>query len=66
MAKVDVLKRIEQVGVIPVVRATSSDEAIAVAEAIGEGGIPLLEITLTVPDAFSAAAILIPSISNGC
>src|SRR6266566_3957757 len=51
MAKVDVLKRIEQVGVIPVVRATSSDEAIAVAEAIGEGGIPLLEITLTVPDA---------------
>jgi len=58
MAKVDVLKRIEQVGVIPVVRATSSDEAIAVAEAIGEGGIPLLEITLTVPGAVGVIAEL--------
>ncbi len=58
MAKVDVLKRIEQVGVIPVVRATSSDEAIAVAEAIGEGGIPLLEITLTVPGAIGVIAEL--------
>ena len=58
MAKVDVLKRIEEVGVIPVVRATSSDEAIAVAEAIGEGGIPLLEITLTVPGAVGVIAEL--------
>jgi len=44
--------------VIPVVRATSSDEAIAVAEAIGEGGIPLLEITLTVPGAVGVIAEL--------
>ena len=43
---------------IPVVRATSSDEAIAVAEAIGEGGIPLLEITLTVPGAVGVIAEL--------
>lgn len=51
MEKVWVLKRIEEIGVIPVVRAASAEEAIAVAEVIGEGGIPILEITLTVPGA---------------
>jgi 2-dehydro-3-deoxyphosphogluconate aldolase/(4S)-4-hydroxy-2-oxoglutarate aldolase len=56
MGKAEVLKRIEEVGVIPVVRAASSDQAIAVAEAISEGGIPLLEITMTVPGAVSVIA----------
>jgi 2-dehydro-3-deoxyphosphogluconate aldolase/(4S)-4-hydroxy-2-oxoglutarate aldolase len=51
MTKDDVLKRLEEIGVIPVVRAASAEEAVAVAEAIGEGGIPVLEITLTVPGA---------------
>jgi 2-dehydro-3-deoxyphosphogluconate aldolase/(4S)-4-hydroxy-2-oxoglutarate aldolase len=51
MEKIWVLKRIEEVGVIPVVRAASAEEAIAVAEVISEGGIPILEITLTVPGA---------------
>src|SRR6266850_231431 len=58
MTKAEVLKRIEEVGVIPVVRAASSDEAIAVAEAISEGGIPLLEITMTVPGAVGVIAEL--------
>jgi 2-dehydro-3-deoxyphosphogluconate aldolase/(4S)-4-hydroxy-2-oxoglutarate aldolase len=46
-----VLDRIREVGLVPVVRATSADEAIAAVEAIREGGIPILEITLTVPGA---------------
>lgn len=58
MEKVGVLKRIEEVGVIPVVRAASAEEAIAVAEAIGEGGIAILEITLTVPGAIAVIAKL--------
>ena len=58
MEKVWVLKRIEEVGVIPVVRAASAEEAIAVAEAIGEGGIAILEITLTVPGAIAVIAKL--------
>jgi 2-dehydro-3-deoxyphosphogluconate aldolase/(4S)-4-hydroxy-2-oxoglutarate aldolase len=53
MDKRNVLERIHAVGVIPVVRAASPDEAIAVAEVIGEGGIPILEITMTVPAAVS-------------
>jgi 2-dehydro-3-deoxyphosphogluconate aldolase/(4S)-4-hydroxy-2-oxoglutarate aldolase len=51
MEKGEVLKWIEETGVIPVVRAASAEEAIYVAEAVGEGGIPILEITMTVPGA---------------
>ncbi|MDQ6653207.1 MAG: bifunctional 4-hydroxy-2-oxoglutarate aldolase/2-dehydro-3-deoxy-phosphogluconate aldolase [Acidobacteriota bacterium] len=46
-----VLKRIEEVGIIPVVRVESEEEALAVAKVIGEAGIPILEITMTVPGA---------------
>jgi 2-dehydro-3-deoxyphosphogluconate aldolase/(4S)-4-hydroxy-2-oxoglutarate aldolase len=51
MDKRNVLELLHSIGVIPVVRAASADEAIAVAEVIGEGGIPILEITMTVPGA---------------
>jgi len=58
MTKEEVLKRIEEIGVIPVVRASSAEEAVAVAEAIDEGGIPVLEITMTVPGAVAVIAEL--------
>src|ERR1700758_1582813 len=43
--------RIAEVGVVPVVRASSSREAVLAAEAVCEGGIPIVEITMTVPGA---------------
>lgn len=46
-----VVERIREVGIVPVVRATSSAEAMEAVEAIRAGGIPILEITLTVPGA---------------
>lgn len=51
MNKQDVINRIHEVGVIPVVRASSADEAIQVIDAINAGGISVLEITMTVPNA---------------
>lgn len=51
MSRVDVIKQIKETGVIPVVRATSSDEAMRAIDAIREGGISVLEITMTVPGA---------------
>ncbi len=51
MNKQEVLRRIGEVGVVPVVRASSADEAVRVVEAIREGGVPVLEITMTVPGA---------------
>jgi 2-dehydro-3-deoxyphosphogluconate aldolase / (4S)-4-hydroxy-2-oxoglutarate aldolase len=47
----NVVERIREIGLVPVVRAGSADEALAAVEAIRAGGIPILEITLTVPGA---------------
>ena len=52
------IDRIRQIGIIPVVRARSSDEALGFADAIRAGGIPILEITLTVPGAVQVIADL--------
>jgi 2-dehydro-3-deoxyphosphogluconate aldolase/(4S)-4-hydroxy-2-oxoglutarate aldolase len=49
--KTQVRTRIEQIGIIPVVRASSSREACFAAEAVNKGGIPIVEITMTVPGA---------------
>lgn len=54
--KTDVIKRIKDIGVIPVVRATSADEAMRAVDAIREGGISILEITMTVPGAIDVIA----------
>jgi 2-dehydro-3-deoxyphosphogluconate aldolase/(4S)-4-hydroxy-2-oxoglutarate aldolase len=55
---VSVVDRIREVGILPVVRAASADEALAAVEAIRAGGIPILEITLTVPGAINIIADL--------
>lgn len=49
----DVIRRIAEVGIIPVVRAATVDEAVRAVQAICAGGIPIVEITMTVPDAVS-------------
>src|SRR5438067_2246819 len=51
MKRQDVLRRIAEVGIIPVVRASSTEEAMQVIEAIRAGGVLVLEITMTVPRA---------------
>ena len=51
MGKTQVLERIKSIGVIPVVRAASEDEALRAVEAIRAGGLTILEITMTVPGA---------------
>jgi 2-dehydro-3-deoxyphosphogluconate aldolase / (4S)-4-hydroxy-2-oxoglutarate aldolase len=47
----DVILRIGEIGIVPVVRASSVDEANRAVEAICAGGIPAVEITMTVPNA---------------
>jgi 2-dehydro-3-deoxyphosphogluconate aldolase/(4S)-4-hydroxy-2-oxoglutarate aldolase len=46
-----VKNRIIEIGVVPVVRASSSKEAMNAVDAICSGGIPIAEITMTVPGA---------------
>jgi 2-dehydro-3-deoxyphosphogluconate aldolase/(4S)-4-hydroxy-2-oxoglutarate aldolase len=45
------LQEIHKVGIVPVIRAASADEAFLAVEAMEEGGIPIVEITMTVPGA---------------
>jgi 2-dehydro-3-deoxyphosphogluconate aldolase/(4S)-4-hydroxy-2-oxoglutarate aldolase len=82
MNKTDTIKRIRDTGVIPVVRATSADEAMRAIDAIREGGISVLEITMTVPGAIKvieevskrygnealvgAGTVLDPEIAEAC
>ena len=49
----EVIRKIEEIGIVPVVRASSVEEANRAVEAICAGGIPVLEITMTVPNAVS-------------
>ena len=51
MDKQKVRSRIEEIGIIPVVRASSQREAHIAAEAVCKGGIPIVEITMTCPGA---------------
>lgn len=51
MNKLEVIRQIVETGVFPVVRADSPEEALRAIEAIKRGGISILEITMTVPDA---------------
>jgi len=49
----DVVRRIGEIGIVPVVRASSVQEANRAVEAICAGGIASVEITMTVPNAVS-------------
>jgi 2-dehydro-3-deoxyphosphogluconate aldolase/(4S)-4-hydroxy-2-oxoglutarate aldolase len=62
MKKEDVLKKVYVVGVVPVVRASSAEEARQVVEAIRGGGVNVVEITMTVP----RAVRVIEQLSDEC
>src|SRR6266568_4218700 len=51
MDKQKVRDRITEIGIVPVVRASSPRDARIAADAVCEGGIPIVEITMTVPGA---------------
>jgi 2-dehydro-3-deoxyphosphogluconate aldolase/(4S)-4-hydroxy-2-oxoglutarate aldolase len=56
MTSAEVRRRIVDVGIIPVVRAASPQEARLAVEAVRAGGIPIVELTMTVPGAIGLIA----------
>ena len=58
MTKDEVCALIRNIGVIPAVRVSSGDDAHFAAETVTHGGIPIVEITLTVPGAVELIAHL--------
>ncbi|MCD7723578.1 MAG: bifunctional 2-keto-4-hydroxyglutarate aldolase/2-keto-3-deoxy-6-phosphogluconate aldolase [Clostridiales bacterium] len=51
MNKIEVLSKIQQVGIVAVVRASSVDEAEKITDACIRGGVAAIELTFTVPHA---------------
>jgi 2-dehydro-3-deoxyphosphogluconate aldolase/(4S)-4-hydroxy-2-oxoglutarate aldolase len=51
MTKAEVRARIEEIGIIPALRVSSPEQAVFGAEAVNRAGIPIAEITNTVPNA---------------
>ncbi len=58
MKRDDVRARIEEVGIIPAARLSSAEDALFAAEAVCSGGIPIMEVTMTVPGAIDVIEIL--------
>src|SRR4051794_14941196 len=58
MEKAQVISRIRALGLVPVVRTPSADDALAMAEALHAAALSNLEITLTVPGALEVISEL--------
>jgi 2-dehydro-3-deoxyphosphogluconate aldolase/(4S)-4-hydroxy-2-oxoglutarate aldolase len=61
MTKENVRARIEQVGIIPAIRLSSAPDALFAAEAVSDSGIPIMEVTMTVPGAVGVIEELVRS-----
>lgn len=59
MTKAEVRARIEELAIIPAVRAATPDDALFAAEAVSKGGLPIVELTMTVPKATELIAQLV-------
>jgi 2-dehydro-3-deoxyphosphogluconate aldolase/(4S)-4-hydroxy-2-oxoglutarate aldolase len=51
MNRKHICEQIRNIGIIPSVRVSSSEDALFAAEAVSQGGIPIVEIAMTVPGA---------------
>src|ERR1700761_2591993 len=58
MKRQDVRKLIEEIGIIPGVRVPEGRHALFAAETVNQAGIPIAEITMTVPDAIDVISQL--------
>jgi 2-dehydro-3-deoxyphosphogluconate aldolase/(4S)-4-hydroxy-2-oxoglutarate aldolase len=51
MSKKQVRERIEEIGIVPAIRVSHAEDAIFAAQTVANSGIPIAEITMTVPGA---------------
>ena len=61
MNREEVRARIEEIGIIPAVRVASTEDALFAAESVASGGIPIVELTMTVPGAIDVISHLVRS-----
>jgi 2-dehydro-3-deoxyphosphogluconate aldolase/(4S)-4-hydroxy-2-oxoglutarate aldolase len=59
MKREEVCARIREIGIIPAIRVSSAEDAHFAVEAVASGGIPIVEITLTVAGAVDLISRLV-------
>lgn len=64
MKRAEVCEFIRKVGIIPAIRVSSPEEAHFAADCVTSGGIPIVEITMTVPDAVNLISHLVSQHRN--
>jgi 2-dehydro-3-deoxyphosphogluconate aldolase/(4S)-4-hydroxy-2-oxoglutarate aldolase len=64
MNREEVRERIEDIGIMPSIRVASAELALFAAETVYEAGIPVVEITMTVPNAVDVIAQLTQNYPN--
>jgi 2-dehydro-3-deoxyphosphogluconate aldolase/(4S)-4-hydroxy-2-oxoglutarate aldolase len=64
MSRKQIGRAIEEMGIVPVVRAPSPSLAIRAVEAVLAGGVTVFEITMTVPDAIQVIKTLVEKFSG--
>ena len=64
MKKEEVLAKIHEVGIVPGIRTSSAEDGRFAAESIADGGIPIVEITMTVPKAIDVISDMVRNSSN--
>lgn len=64
MTRQEVRRQIEDVGIIPSLRVSSTAEAMFAAAAVSRGGIPIVEVTMTVPEAYNVISHLVENLPD--
>jgi 2-dehydro-3-deoxyphosphogluconate aldolase/(4S)-4-hydroxy-2-oxoglutarate aldolase len=59
MSREEVRARITEVGIVSAIRASSPEDALFAAQAVASGGIPIVELTMTVPGAIEVIAHMV-------
>jgi 2-dehydro-3-deoxyphosphogluconate aldolase / (4S)-4-hydroxy-2-oxoglutarate aldolase len=64
MNKDDIRSKVEQIAIVPAVRTSSASDARFGAETVAKAGIPIVEITMTVPEAANVISDLVHNIPD--
>src|ERR1700732_4113064 len=59
MKRTEVCDRIKELGIVPAIRVCSAEDAHFAADSVAKGGIPIVEITMTVPEAVELISHLV-------
>jgi 2-dehydro-3-deoxyphosphogluconate aldolase/(4S)-4-hydroxy-2-oxoglutarate aldolase len=64
MKKQELRSRVEETGLIPVIRTSSAEDALFAVQEVAHGGIPIIEITMTVPGAIEVIREIVKNMPN--